>query len=119
MLAGSALTPLCPAGHLPLKGGDWSAHMASQTIGAGDWRNHFHRVISPLEGEMAGKPEGGNSATPLSSRKAAGLSGTHWKRMASKARFSSGQLPYCFLRIPAVPLNGSRLSLCSAGMTMV
>ncbi len=58
MFVGGALTPLCPAGHLPLKGGDWLAYMASPIIGAGDWGNRSHRVISPLEGEMAGKPEG-------------------------------------------------------------
>ncbi len=40
-------TPLWPAGHLPLKGGD---HAVSTT-----------RLISPLEGEMAGRPEGGNA----------------------------------------------------------
>jgi hypothetical protein len=38
-------TPLCPAGHLPLKGGD---HAVPAT-----------RLISPLEGEMSGRTEGG------------------------------------------------------------
>jgi len=38
-------TPLWPAGHLPLKGGDWAVSIP--------------RIISPLEGEMAGRPEGG------------------------------------------------------------
>jgi assimilatory nitrate reductase catalytic subunit/cobaltochelatase CobN len=44
-------TPLCPAGHLPLKGGD-------QTSAAPKL------PISPLEGEMAGRPEGGGRLTP-------------------------------------------------------
>jgi hypothetical protein len=44
-------TPLWPAGHLPLKGGDYARR-----------RN---RPISPLEGEMAGRPEGGIYAPRL------------------------------------------------------
>jgi len=43
--------PLCPAGHLPLKGGDWLSS-ASQL------------PISLPEGEMAGRPEGGCDGTP-------------------------------------------------------
>jgi hypothetical protein len=38
-------TPLCPAGHLPRKGGDWLRRR---------WRQ-----ISPLAGEMSGRTEGG------------------------------------------------------------
>ncbi|PYE86718.1 hypothetical protein C7477_12010 [Phyllobacterium leguminum] len=55
-------TPLCPAGHLPLKGGDWLARRSALII------RHMRLVpnvdegiISPREGEMAGKPEGGMS----------------------------------------------------------
>ncbi len=40
-------TPLCPAGHLPLKGGDWTAARSKL-------------LISPLEGEMPGRAEGGS-----------------------------------------------------------
>jgi hypothetical protein len=40
-----ALTPLWPAGHLPLKGGD-PAMSAT-------------KIISPREGEITGRPEGG------------------------------------------------------------
>ncbi|PYE87410.1 hypothetical protein C7477_11331 [Phyllobacterium leguminum] len=59
MLAGQ-YTPLWLASHLPLKGGDWPASMTALilgmlTIGG----NGNDSVISPLEGEMAGKPEGG------------------------------------------------------------
>ena len=58
--------PLCPAGHLPHKGGDQLGARSS---------DHIHRpqkrefregakvrplVISPLVGEMSGRTEGGN-----------------------------------------------------------
>ncbi|RWX75214.1 lytic murein transglycosylase [Neorhizobium lilium] len=52
-------TPLCPAGHLPLKGGD---RIAATYLPAFDveWgigqRPH---PISPLKGEMPGRAEGG------------------------------------------------------------
>ncbi|MET3593426.1 hypothetical protein ABID26_002823 [Mesorhizobium shonense] len=52
-------TPLCPAGHLPLKGGDWQLRRRRITRNAGDWRKPARHLISPLEGEMAGRPEGG------------------------------------------------------------
>ncbi|MBB5045152.1 hypothetical protein HNQ66_004580 [Shinella fusca] len=42
-------TPLCPAGHLPHKGGDWLE------------AKQCHDSISPLVGEMAGRPEGGSA----------------------------------------------------------
>ena len=52
-------TPLWPAGHLPLKGGEWLSppprslsYVAGCTVAA-------KPPISPLEGEMAGRPEGG------------------------------------------------------------
>ena len=80
----SVATPLCPAGHLPLKGGDWLGAPASRAIN----RHHLpptsrvnpdqldlaslspltevdesgcalHYPISPLEGEMSGRTEGG------------------------------------------------------------
>ncbi|TPM42921.1 hypothetical protein FJ964_22355 [Mesorhizobium sp. B2-3-2] len=53
--------PLCPAGHLPLKGGDRQLE-AWRLFNAGDWRKPKRRPISPLEGEMAGRPEGGAQA---------------------------------------------------------
>ncbi|GAB1581476.1 hypothetical protein PPNSA23_14190 [Phyllobacterium phragmitis] len=56
----AVLTPLWPAGHLPLKGGNWLTLSSSLTLlclrlvpGVDD------SVISPLEGEMPGKAEGG------------------------------------------------------------
>src|SRR5690348_600732 len=62
------LTPLWPAGHLPLKGGDrdgrllcsFSENLAIRTVAA-------EGLISPLEGEMAGRPEGG-APNPQKSR---------------------------------------------------
>ncbi|RWM19227.1 MAG: lytic murein transglycosylase [Mesorhizobium sp.] len=52
-------TPLWPAGHLPRKGGDWTSPWVSpiftvETLSA-------ELLISPLAGEMAGRPEGGAS----------------------------------------------------------
>jgi len=44
----TGLTPLWSAGHLPLKGGEWQLMRRGQPI-------------SLLEGEMAGRPEGGIS----------------------------------------------------------
>ena len=63
-------TLLCPAGHLPLKGGDRMgamtspkrspAHMAKSSRSA----TVMPLVISPLEGEMPGRAEGGDLAAP-------------------------------------------------------
>ena len=63
------LTPLCPAGHLPLKGGDWlvtTARPAETASRAANFKLKAElmrepRLISPLEGEMPGRAEGGNS----------------------------------------------------------
>jgi hypothetical protein len=52
-------TPLCPAGHLPLKGGDrLSLRLLLIPEVAEGWRKRG-RLISPLEGEMSGRTEGG------------------------------------------------------------
>jgi hypothetical protein len=50
-------TPLWPAGHLPLKGGDHALKRSRHYVG--DLSGAPTRMISPLEGEMAGRPEGG------------------------------------------------------------
>ena len=43
----------------PFKGGDQSLRLRHPSCDAGDWRNQRRQLISPLEGEMAGRPEGG------------------------------------------------------------
>ena len=58
------LHPLCPAGHLPLKGGDRQEALPplhSQTL---RWAKPARESISPLEGEMPGRAEGGKPHTP-------------------------------------------------------
>jgi hypothetical protein len=53
-------TPLCPAGHLSLKGGDWLTRQSAlipQRLRLVP--NVNESVISPLEGEMSGRTEGG------------------------------------------------------------
>ena len=68
-----AAAPLCPARHLPHRGGDQlgarSAHHISLFAGHtffGEAKVTPH-VIFPLVGEMAGRPEGGNSTRQGSS----------------------------------------------------
>ncbi|TIP05749.1 MAG: hypothetical protein E5X72_06090 [Mesorhizobium sp.] len=53
--------PLCPAGPLPLKGGDWQFRRRRISRDSGDWRKPWRHLISSLEGEMAGRPERGAS----------------------------------------------------------
>ena len=67
MLSVSDLNPLWPAGHLPHKGGETVRHGPGQTSKA-QWRPSVHGMnlersagggaVSPLVGEMAGRPEG-------------------------------------------------------------
>jgi assimilatory nitrate reductase catalytic subunit len=51
-------TPLWPAGHLPLKGGDQPSQRLSPIFNKEERREALTLLISPLEGEMAGRPEG-------------------------------------------------------------
>ncbi|RCS25639.1 lytic murein transglycosylase [Phyllobacterium salinisoli] len=52
--------PLCPAGHLPRKGGDWKTQSSPSILQRLRLvPNIPEGVISPHAGEMAGKPEGG------------------------------------------------------------
>jgi hypothetical protein len=53
------LTPLWPAGHLPLKGGDKPPRLFSRISNVAEEAAALEQSISPLEGEMAGRPEGG------------------------------------------------------------
>ncbi|TGU94976.1 lytic murein transglycosylase [Mesorhizobium sp. M00.F.Ca.ET.151.01.1.1] len=52
-------TPLWPAGHLPLKGGDWMSSPASPIFCAAGRVATSTQLISHLEGEMSGSTEGG------------------------------------------------------------
>ncbi|TGP21629.1 lytic murein transglycosylase [Mesorhizobium sp. M1D.F.Ca.ET.184.01.1.1] len=53
--------PLCPAGHLPLKGGDWMSPWLSPIADVDDWAPSAKLLISPLEGEMPGRAGRGAS----------------------------------------------------------
>ncbi len=53
-------TPLCPAGHLPLKGGDWKVSPTPLFAQHSSWAKDRHKTISSLEGEMPGRAEGGS-----------------------------------------------------------
>ncbi|TFF24936.1 hypothetical protein E3C22_06000 [Jiella endophytica] len=66
ILLPALLTPLCPAGHLPLKGGDrtptaGSANLCRLHVGQthNGKRVTSTLLISPLEGKMSGRTEGG------------------------------------------------------------
>ncbi|RUW63581.1 lytic murein transglycosylase [Mesorhizobium sp. M7A.F.Ca.US.008.03.1.1] len=52
-------TPLCPAGHLPLKGGDQLSSRLSPISKVSERSEAPKLPISPLEGEMSGRTEGG------------------------------------------------------------
>ncbi|MIL09474.1 lytic murein transglycosylase [Salmonella enterica subsp. enterica] len=52
-------TPLCPVGHLPLKGGDQLSRLPSPIANVARGAARMTRVISPLEGEMSDRTEGG------------------------------------------------------------
>ena len=53
-------TPLWPAGGLPLKGRDHAGRLLQHLFcKADEWRKQARTPISPLVGEMAGRPEGG------------------------------------------------------------
>ncbi|RWC27328.1 MAG: nitrate reductase [Mesorhizobium sp.] len=60
--APSPATPLWPAGHLPLKGGDRLLLQPSPTANVAKRGQSVNLPISPLEGKMAGRPEGGAQA---------------------------------------------------------
>ncbi|MBP1880271.1 cobaltochelatase CobN [Agrobacterium rubi] len=53
-------TPLCPAGHLPLKGGDRKASPTPLFAQPLSWPKDRCESISSLEGEMSGRTEGGS-----------------------------------------------------------
>ncbi|RUU55135.1 hypothetical protein EOD07_19430, partial [Mesorhizobium sp. M2C.T.Ca.TU.002.02.1.1] len=56
--------PLCPAGHLPHKGGDWRFRRSVHSCDVGDWRRPARQLISL--GEMSGRTEGGRCPSSFS-----------------------------------------------------
>ena len=54
------VAPLWPAGHLPHSGGDWPSSRPSLIDGVAGKAPTTKLLISPLVGEMAGRPAGGN-----------------------------------------------------------
>ena len=58
--------PLRPAGHLPLEGGDRPSPRISPIADVAGKAEVLKLPISPLEGEMAGRPEGGVEERHLS-----------------------------------------------------
>ncbi|AZO51989.1 hypothetical protein EJ073_21075 [Mesorhizobium sp. M4B.F.Ca.ET.058.02.1.1] len=43
----------------PPQGGDWQLRRRCSSFNVGDWRKPTRSSISPLKGEMAGRPERG------------------------------------------------------------
>ncbi|MDQ1196960.1 hypothetical protein QE435_002670 [Rhizobium sp. SORGH_AS 787] len=60
----AALTPLCPAGHLPLKGGDRQEACPPLHLQELRLARPCRDSISPREGEMPGRAEGGPQQKP-------------------------------------------------------
>ncbi|OHV90860.1 hypothetical protein ORS3428_00250 [Mesorhizobium sp. ORS 3428] len=66
--ASSLNTPLWPAGHLPRKGGDRMSSRLSPNSKVAELGGAPKLPISPLAGEMAGRPEGGAWALSFPSK---------------------------------------------------
>ncbi|POO56789.1 hypothetical protein CTT39_08970 [Agrobacterium rosae] len=58
------LTPLCPAGHLPHKEGDWLDACSPRDPQPLRWAKGLHESISPPVGEMSGRTEAGRPRPP-------------------------------------------------------
>ena len=56
-------TPLCPAGHLPHKGGDRIAATSRPNLTSAEKGSRCAQPISLLVGEMPGRVEGGTTRT--------------------------------------------------------
>ncbi len=57
--------PLCPAGHLPRKGGDWLSSPIPPLANVARSCEALKLPISPLAGEMSGRTEGGAKGATL------------------------------------------------------
>ncbi len=67
-------TPLCPAGHLPLKGGDRQEALPTLHWQLLRWVKPDRESISPPEGEMSGRTEGGKPLCTLNAHYLAAVS---------------------------------------------
>ncbi|SDP11626.1 hypothetical protein SAMN05443582_103440 [Phyllobacterium sp. OV277] len=62
MMGYLGITPLCPVGHLPHKGGDQSSIRSLHNLKLLRlWESIHVNVISPLVGEMPDRAEGGEA----------------------------------------------------------
>ncbi|MDR6103577.1 hypothetical protein QE369_003774 [Agrobacterium larrymoorei] len=61
VLKRAALTPLCPAGHLPRDQQEARSPRSSLVL---PWTSPYRDSISPLGGEMPGRAEGGPQQKP-------------------------------------------------------
>ncbi|CAH2402911.1 conserved hypothetical protein [Mesorhizobium escarrei] len=59
--------PLCPAGHLPHKEGDWLSFSLAPIANVAERAAAAKLPISPHVGEMSGRTEGGAKELDLSS----------------------------------------------------
>jgi len=71
-------TPLCPAGHLPHRWGDWLGLPARSTLIV--WRKPHPESISLLVGEMSGRTEGGNPRHAVDDPPAGAQSQSHCRK---------------------------------------
>jgi hypothetical protein len=92
------VTPLCPAGHLPHKGGDRLDASARSDLNV--QQCHRNDSISPPVGEMSGRTEGGIAAT----EPAAPSSGCRHLLPAGEKRLVAGRS----LPLPFSPTGGGR-----------
>ncbi len=65
MIVEFAAAPLCPAGHLPLKGGDRLVASFRPSLASRLKLCQSAQLISLLVEEMPGRAEGGNPAHPI------------------------------------------------------
>ncbi|RWO10286.1 MAG: nitrate reductase [Mesorhizobium sp.] len=86
-------TPLWPAGHLPLRGGDQPSSWPSLVVNVAERAPSVELPISPLEGEMAGRPEGGVQAGHSSAS----------TRFFANGNFYTPDGKACFIPIRPVP----------------
>ncbi|MBB3948032.1 hypothetical protein GGQ73_004006 [Rhizobium skierniewicense] len=78
--------PLCPAGHLPRKEGDWLGGLTPLNSRRERWPEGCHESISPPEGEMPGRAEG--VATHSEQPTNRGATPTHIPHKTQKPRMS-------------------------------